>query len=271
MEIKIPQSFEQKFSKLLGNEYSNFISVLYVKPRKSIRVNTIKISKNELIKRLKKKGLKLKQVPWYELGFWVENYPEVDPAKSLEFFLGYFYIQEASSMIPPLVLDPKKNEYILDMCAAPGSKTTQMAQMMENQGIILALDDSLKRLQALRVNIQRLGIKNVVVALIDARKFWKKGIKFEKILLDVPCSASGTIISTYSVLNTWSPGLVKKLSKLQKQLIISAYKSLENDGILVYSTCSIDPEENEEVIDFAIRKLGMEVVGTKIRNLRYRE
>ncbi len=268
-ETKIPKNFEVKFRELLGKEYKDLISVVFKKPRKSIRINTIKITVNSLVKKLEKQGAKLKRIPWFDKGFFVTN--DFDLPRTIEYFLGYYYIQEASSMVPPLVLDPKKDDVILDMCAAPGSKTTQMAQMMGNEGLIVALDDSLKRLQALRVNTQKLGIKNTVVILIDARKFWKKDVKFGKILLDVPCSGSGTIISSYSVFGIWSPFLVKKLSGLQKQLIRSAYQCLEKDGILVYSTCSIDPEENEEVIDYAIKRFGMEAEEIRIKGLKYRE
>jgi len=189
----------------------------------------------------------------------------------LEYFLGYYYIQEASSMIPPLILDPKPEDRILDLCAAPGSKTTQMAAMMKNKGIIVANDDSVKRIKALCMNLQKCGIKNCIVTITDGRKFWRKGLKFNKILLDVPCSGSGTIISSYSVFETWSPYIVFRLSKLQKQLLKSAVRCLEKDGIIVYSTCSMDPEENEDVIDFGVKKLGLEVEEVKLKGVRYRE
>jgi NOL1/NOP2/sun family putative RNA methylase len=172
-------------------------------------------------------------------------------------------------MIPPLVLEPKDNEIILDMCAAPGSKTTQLAEMMKNKGIIIANDNSLKRLKALRINLQRAGISDCAVNYMDGRNLWKTGLKFDKVSLDAPCSGSGTIISSYRVLKMWSPFIVKKMSRLQKQLITSASKCLKGNGSVVYSTCSLDPEENEGVIDFAVRELGLRVEKIEINNLNY--
>jgi NOL1/NOP2/sun family putative RNA methylase len=269
MEIEFPKPFQEKYKKILGKEYEKLRACLFVKPRKSIRVNTIKISRERLVKRLKEKGIELEQIPWYENGFFVRS--EKGIGKTLEYFLGYYYIQEASSMIPPLILNPKPNEFILDLCAAPGSKTTQIAELMKNSGLIIANDDNLERIKALRINLQKMGIKNCVVSYDKGERFWKKGIKFDKILVDAPCSGSGKIITSFSSLNLWSQGIVKRLSNLQKKLLFSASKCLKKDGIIVYSTCSLDPEENEEVIDFCIKKLGLIPEEVKVKNLNYRE
>ncbi len=268
----IPKTFEEKFSQILGKEYSEFSRLFNFKLKKSIRINTIKTERKEILRRFEERNWKLEQIPWFEDGFWVSGSDVLENlAKTLEYFLGYYYIQEAASMIPPLVLNPSENDKVLDMCAAPGSKTTQMAQMMNNEGLIVAIDDNLKRLKALRNNIQRMGIKNTIVILMDARKFWRKGYKFNKILLDAPCSGSGTFVTTESIFKTWSPWLVRRMSNLQKELLISAWKCLEEDGILVYSTCSLDPEENEEVIDFAIRKLNAKVEKVKLKGVKVRK
>ena len=267
--IEIPKNFEEKHKKILGKDYEKLVSCLEVKPRNSLRVNTLKIERNKLLKKLKEKGWKLRRIPWYENGFFVELEEKGELAKTLEYYLGYYYLQEASSMIPPLVLNPKKNEEIHDLCAAPGSKTTQIAQMMENEGVIVANDDNLKRIKALRSNLQRLGVMNTIVVYSKGEKFWKFGLKFDKILLDVPCSGSGTLISSFRVLQTWSQSLVKRLSALQKKLLSSAVKCLKKDGEIVYSTCSLEPEENEEVIDFGIRRLGLEVEEIEVKNLKH--
>lgn len=268
----VPKPFEEKFSKILGKEYEDFSKLFTFKARKSIRINSIKISKEEIKERLEEIGWKLEQIPWFEYGFWVSGESVLENlAKTLEYFLGYYYIQEASSMLPPIVLWPTEEDKVLDMCAAPGSKTTQMAQMMNNEGVIVAVDDSLKRLKALRNNLQRMGVKNTIVVLMDARKLWRKSPKFNKILLDVPCSGSGTFVTTESIFKTWSPFLVKRMSNLQKELISAAWKCLEEDGELVYSTCSLDPEENEEVIDFAIKNLGAKVEKVRIKNVKTRK
>jgi NOL1/NOP2/sun family putative RNA methylase len=269
MKIEFPKPFKEKYEKLLGEEYKKLEACLFVKPRKAIRINTIKISREKLIKRLEEKGIKLKQIPWYKDGFFVES--EKGIAKTLEYFLGYYYIQEASSMIPPLVLKPKKGEKVLDLCAAPGSKTTQIAMLMKNSGVIVANDDDLERIKALRINLQKMGVKNCIVTNEKGENFWRHGIEFDKILVDAPCSGSGKIISSFSSIKLWSQANVKKLSSLQKKLLYSASKCLKENGELVYSTCSLDPEENEEVIDFCVKKLGLSVEKVKIKNLNYRE
>lgn len=268
MELSIPKNFEEKYRKLLKEEYKKLISCLKLRPRRSIRVNTLKISVRSLVKRLEEKGWKLERIPWVKEGFFVKE-PE-DIARSLEYFLGYYYIQEASSMIPPLVLDPKPEDRVLDLCAAPGSKTTQIAAMMKNEGIIVANDDSTKRIKALCTNLQKCGVRNCIVTIMDGRKFWRKGLKFDKILLDVPCSGSGTIISSFSIFETWSPSVVFRLSKLQKQLLSAAVKCLDREGVIVYSTCSMDPEEDEAVVDFGVRKLGLEIEEVRLKGVKYR-
>ncbi len=223
----------------------------------SIRVNTLKIDPERLIKRLEGRGLKLEPVSWHE---WFYVAKDQDSAKrvgkTLEHVLGYYYVQELVSALPPLVLNPEPGEVILDLAAAPGSKTTQMAQMMENKGTIIANDVDLSRISALKSNIDRLGITNVAITQIDARRFYSNR-KFHKILLDAPCSSEGTIRK-----NPWSPpkislNEIKRLSKLQKAMIRNAYHLLEKGGVLVYSVCTFSPEECEEVVDFAI-KLGFE-------------
>ncbi|MGC8812063.1 MAG: NOL1/NOP2/sun family putative RNA methylase [Candidatus Aenigmatarchaeota archaeon] len=224
-------------------------------PTWHVRVNTLKISVEEMVKIFEEKGYKYERIPWVKEGFWVKTKENL--AKTLEHVLGYFFIQNASSMIPPLVLEPKKEELILDLCASPGAKTTQIAAMMENKGIIIANDITYKRLKALRGNLQRCGVLNTVITKHFGERFWKLGLSFDKILLDVPCSGTGQL--KQRIFNQTSLTSIKALSNLQKRLIFSASKCLKKDGILVYSTCSIEPLENEEVIDFAVRHLGLKI------------
>jgi len=234
---------------------------------KSIRVNTLKIDRDSLLKRLEGK-FEIKEMPWYENGFFIKD--EDNIAKTEEYYLGYYYIQEASSMLPPLVMDLQQKDFVFDLCAAPGSKTTQIAMMLENTGLIIANDIKLKRIRALTHNIQKSGATNCIVTNYDARLFYKTGLKAEKILLDVPCTASGKIIKKKDIPEKWSYGRVKSLAGLQKKLVESAYKCLERNGIIIYSTCSLEPEENEEVIDFAVEKLGMEVEKINLKNIKIR-
>ncbi len=270
-KVRVKESFEERLVRMLGREeYGEFLSAVAKRGKKCIRINTLKVDRGKMVKRLEKRGWRLEKVPWFESAYWVD----VDTktlSLSIEHALGYFYIQDAASMLPPIALQPKKEEVILDLCAAPGSKTTQVAQMMENTGAIVANDYSLRRLAALRGNVQRLGIVNCVVTYMDALEFWKCGLKFKKILLDVPCSGSGSVINCWRIFEEWSLGIVRRLSRYQKDLLRAAVKCLDKEGVLVYSTCSLEPEENEEVVDFAIRELGLEVEETKFRGLKFRE
>lgn len=266
--ISFPTGFSKKFREILGDEFSKLEECLNIRPMKTIRVNTLKISKHELKKRLEEKGWKLHQVPWCETAFFVETEEKI--AKSEEFFLGYFYILDAASLVPPIVLSPKEDEVVLDLCASPGSKTTFMVELMKNKGLIIANDISPRRIEALSNNLQKTGSTNTVVTMMNGLNIKRLGMTFDKILVDVPCSASGTFISSFSVLEFWSEHVVKKLSSLQKKLLKSAAEVLKEGGEIVYSTCSMDPEENEENLDYAVKKLGLEPVKIDLKGLKYR-
>ncbi len=259
----IPKPFEEKFSLLFEKDYEKMISLKIVDIKKAIRVNTIKIDRDKLIERLK---WNTEKIPWFDLGLFVDA---GNLASTLEYCLGYYYIQDAASMIPPLLFD--LGNTVLDIAAAPGSKTTQLAAMMKNKGVLIANDVDLRRLSALRFNIQRCGVSNTIITNLDGRWIWKTDIKFDNILVDAPCSASGTFVSNPNVFRSWSQSKVNYHSRLQKQLLESASKCLSDDGEIVYSTCSLDPEENEEVIDYAVSKIGLNVVKSKVKGLKYRK
>ena len=167
-------------------------------------------------------------------------------------------------MIPPLVLDPKGDETILDMCAAPGSKTTQIAQLMKNTGIIIANDKYIQRLKSLRDNVQRAGATNVVITQMDGRSFSRIGFHFDKILLDAPCTGTGTVMKNFEILKIYNPKGSKSMSSLQKQLLRTA---IEISDEVIYSTCSLEPEEDEEVINWAINKMGVKLKPIKIKGV----
>jgi len=209
--------------------------------RKSIRVNTLKTSANEI-----KKRFKLKQIPWCKEGFWLEGEAI---GNTLEHFLGYIYLQESASMIPPEVLKPKENDFVLDLCASPGSKTTQTAAKMKNNGLIIANDNQISRLKPLQINLQRCGVTNVVITLMEGRWFRNYPKKFDKIMVDAPCSGVGTIRKSPKTVQWWNPNFVKQMAGIQKQLLRTGFELLKEDGTLVYSTCTLDPEENEGVIN----------------------
>jgi len=238
---------------MLTEKYEKIFGEKIVSPSKNIwhvRTNSIKISPKDLERRLEMIGTIEKME--IEGGFWVRS--EKNLSKTVEHILGYFFLQNASSMLPPLFLDLEQ-DVVLDLCASPGSKTTQMAAIMQNKGVIIANDITYKRLKALRGNLQRCGVMNTVVTKMRGENFWKTGIKFKKILLDAPCSGTGTM--NPRILKETSERSARMLSNVQKKLISSAAKCLDDDGVIVYSTCSLEPEENEENVDFAVKELGL--------------
>ncbi|BFI73073.1 tRNA methyltransferase [Nanoarchaeota archaeon] len=211
------------------------------------------ISAKEILSRLKEKGWEIERIPFYKYGFWVKG-DRRDIGNTIEFQLGYYYPQEAASMIPPIALDPKNNDLILDLAASPGSKTTQIAMHMENEGLIIANDVSIDRIKALGENLQRQGIINTIVTMMDGRKIDELNLKFDKILLDTPCSGTGAIRKSYKTLKIWNEKTIERLNRLQRQLILKAFDVLKDEGVLVYSTCSIEPLEDEFVVDYLLSK-----------------
>lgn len=252
-DIEFKPKFIERYSKLTDWEAFKTCSLSFL--NRSIRVNTLKISINKLKERLEKNWT-LEQIPWCKEGFWIEHHKKErrDIGNLIEHSLGYFYTQEAASMIPPIVLEPKPHEIILDIAASPGSKTTQIAQYMENKGILIANDYTIDRMKPLSINLQRCGVSNAIITLMEGQWFKKSGIGFDRILVDAPCSGTGTIRKSLKTLRIWNPDMVRRLSITQKQLIETGFNLLKENGVLVYSTCSLEPEENEEVVDFLINK-----------------
>jgi len=266
--MKPKQLFVERIKSLIGDESKIFFNYMTKPLSKIIRVNTIKISKNELMKKLKKRGWEIEQTP-YENAFIIKSqlFPG-ELGKALEHQLGYYYVQELASMMPPLVLQPKENEIVLDLCAAPGSKTTQMAMMMKNKGTIIANDVKFDRLKVLSTNLERIAVTNSIITkmngLVLCKKLAKAGFFFDKILVDAPCSGEGTLRDKSSMLKSWNINMIKGFAALQKKLISAALKCLKPQGTLVYSTCTLTPEENEMVIDFALKNFNVEVERTNI-------
>ena len=250
-KVEFKQKFIERYSKLTDFEEFKKYSLEY--QRRSIRVNTLKISVEELKERIEKNWT-LTQIPWCKEGFWIKHSEtdRRDVGNIPEHALGYFYVQESASMIPPIVLEPKRHEFILDMCASPGSKSSQIAQYMENTGILISNDYKGDRLAALGINMQRMGITNHVITLMEGRQF--KGFEFDRILVDAPCSGTGTIRKSFKTLLIWNPDMIKRLASQQRQLIDVAFNNLKSGGIMVYSTCSLEPDEDEAVIDFLLKK-----------------
>lgn len=256
-EIEFKPKFEERYQGLLGDSYEKYKRYSLSFLRRSIRVNTLKITVDALKKRMARIGWRLTPVPWCAEGFWVEHDTgRRDIGTTREYMLGYYYVQEAASMIPPIVLDPKEGELILDMCASPGSKTTQVAQYMKNTGLLIANDINGKRMQPLGLNMQRMGITNSMITMMRGQRFARTSLEFDRILLDAPCSGTGTIRKSVSTLRRWNPQIIKKLASIQKQLILIAFDLIKPGGTMVYSTCSSEPEENEAVVDYLLRERG---------------
>ncbi|MBI5358236.1 RsmB/NOP family class I SAM-dependent RNA methyltransferase [Candidatus Amesbacteria bacterium] len=187
---------------------------------------------------------------------FITNHPLREIQKLDIYKNGKIYIQGLSSMIPPIVLDPKQNELILDICAAPGSKTSQMAALMQNTGQIIANDNSRIRIYKLEANLKNLGVTNTTIINTSGQTLWQKYPDyFDKSLVDIPCSMEGrfSTLDPKSYKN-WSPTKVKELAQLQKFLLRSAFGCTKPGGTIVYSTCTLNTRENEQVIEWLLEK-----------------
>ncbi len=248
--VEIPEGLRERYEKLLGLEVEAFLDALLRPLKPSLRLNTLKGDPEEIRAGLEERGLELTPVPWCPWGYWIENLDEEEALGNyLEHFLGEFYVQEASSMVPVEVADVKPGMRILDIAAAPGSKTTHAAQRMENTGAVVANDVSVHRIKALTYNLDRLGVVNCLVTTMDGRRFGRllPGF-FQVVLVDAPCSAEGTVRKSFRAWHNWRHGSYRRLAETQKALLISAFKATEPGGVVVYSTCTFAPEENEGVL-----------------------
>jgi len=232
----------------LGEEYGKLIECLGRPERESYRVNTLKADGGEPF------PFRGERIPWCGTGY----YSTARVGDTVEHFQGLVYVQEAASMLAAEALEAKPGEMVLDMSAAPGSKTTQLAALMGNTGCIVANEIDPKRAKALRFNLNRMGVANTAVTVMDARRIDKEG-GFDRILLDAPCSNAGQLRENPKALETWSMRKVRECAKLQKQLIDRAAALLKEGGALVYSTCTDSPEENEEAVDHAVEEHNLRV------------
>ena len=221
----------------------------------SVRINTLKISVSEAEKLLRDAGLVFERVPFLENAFIIKNIHREELSRMDFFEKGSFYQQNLSSMIVPTVLDPKAGEMVLDMCAAPGSKSTQMAAMMNNKGQIVCVENVRDRFFRLKSVVALLGASNIKCQFVDGRKYRNQDQLFDKVLLDAPCSTEGrfSLLHKDSV-KYWSPRKIKEMQHKQRGLILNAGRLLKPGGVLVYSTCTFAPEENESVVDWFLRK-----------------
>jgi len=255
---------------LLEQRYVNLgesfdASSITLKP--SLRINTLKISETDFLKRMRAKNVILEKIPFTDVGYWFEA--PFPMASSEEYLLGLFYIQEAASQLPAKVLlddlnlatSDSSDISILDLCSAPGSKTTQLAQLTNDLIPILALDSVSPRLDVLEFNLERLGIKSVSVIKKDGMYVDDFDVKFDYILVDAPCSGNFCVEKDFFTKRTVNDFNAK--SRDQKKLLSAAIRVLKEGGIIVYSTCSLEPEEDELVIQWLLDTFDdLEVVET---------
>jgi len=220
------------------------------------RLNTLKLSEERIIDLLKNRGWSFERIPWARFGYRLISGPEDGMGSSMEHMLGLIYIQGPISMIPAEAMDLGPEFIVLDLCASPGSKSTQIAQLMENRGILVSNDVSSSRIKPLVANLQRCGVINVIVTQSDGRLFhkWAKE-QFDRVLVDAPCSSLGIVSKDWSAASRYSEKTSKKISRLQQSLVLSAYECLKPGGLLVYSTCTIHPLENEGVVTYLLDKM----------------
>jgi len=252
--VYLPQAFLDEIAAILPKQLNmeDFVAACQRPLRKSVRVNTLKISVEQFVQRAQEKGWQLSPVPWCTEGFWIEADETIVPlGNTAEHMSGLFYIQEASSMMPVSALfkaEEDQFESVLDMAAAPGSKTTQIAAKMENHGVLVANEFSASRVKVLHANIERCGVRNASLSNYDGRVFggWLPE-QFEAVLIDAPCSGEGTVRKDADAMKNWSKESVISISDTQKDLIESAFHALKVGGTMVYSTCTLSIEENQQV------------------------
>ena len=262
-----PEEFKEKYRELLGKDYEEFMKYSKKKIGKSIWVNSLKIKPTELQEKLEGKA-RLVKLPFHENAFMIE---EIDRPGSLEEFTqGLFNIQEKSAMLPAIALKPEGCEKVLDLTAAPGSKTIQLATLMQGEGNILAIEKNVQRFRSLRFNANKFGLENVETVRTDALKLDKKDY-FDAVLLDSPCSSEGLVRKKRDALKNWSHGLVKRKAKLQKKLIVRGFDALKKGKAMVYSTCSLSPEENEEVVEHLLEKRKAVIEEVNIKGFKLRK
>uniref|UniRef100_A0A8C6Y6A5 NOP2 nucleolar protein n=1 Tax=Naja naja TaxID=35670 RepID=A0A8C6Y6A5_NAJNA len=248
------------------SELVEFLEANEVSRPVTLRTNTLKTRRRDLAQALINRGVNLDPLgKWSKTGLVVYD-SSVPIGATPEYLAGHYMLQGASSLLPVMALAPQENERILDMCCAPGGKTSYIAQLMKNTGVILANDSNAERLHSVVGNLHRLGVTNTVVSHCDGRQFPKVLGGFDRVLLDAPCSGTGVISKDPTVKTNKDEKDILRCAHLQKELILSAIDSVnatsETGGYIVYCTCSVMVEENEWVVDYALKKRNVRLVPT---------
>jgi NOL1/NOP2/sun family putative RNA methylase len=264
----IPNFLVQKLEIQYGNDLAKEILKGYSYNRPvTIRVNTLKATTDAIKEKLNNLNIRFKTVQWSKNAIILENIQEKDIQEQEFYANGSIYMQSLSSMLPPIILNPKENTDILDMAAAPGGKTTQIAALTNNLGNITACELNKIRAERLKYNIEKQGASCVYVMEKDARQI-DDFFSFDQILLDAPCSGSGTLQTNNEKLQEiFTPKLIQKSTSSQKALLKKAINILKPGCEMVYSTCSILKEENEEIINMALRDKKVQIVPISLNNM----
>ena len=247
--IELPQNFINRMKSVLGENFQAFLSSYDRQPYKAVRVNTLKISVEDF---KKISPFALTQVPWEPNGFYVA---ENKAGKTIHHAAGLYYVQEPSAMSAVPKLNATSGERVLDLCSAPGGKGTQLAQSMQGGGIIVLNEINFTRAKILSQNVERLGITNAAVVSESPERIAEhfEGY-FDKVLVDAPCSGEGMFLKEESAVREWSEENVKACAQRQSLILDCAQRALKPNGLLVYSTCTFAPEEDERQIENFLAK-----------------
>lgn len=246
--MKLPEQFEIRMRDMLGQEFLDYQNSLDMPSFHGLRVNTSKISVEEF---LRISPFSLKPVPWCSNGFYYED--TVQPAKHPYYYAGLYYIQEPSAMTPASVLPIHEGDRVLDICAAPGGKSTELAAKLKGTGLLVSNDISNSRAKALLKNLELFGVSNMLVMSEPSNTIAEHfpGF-FDKILIDAPCSGEGMFRKANSMIKAWESNGVDLFVNLQQSILREMVKCLRPGGTMVYSTCTFSPEENEQAMDYLL-------------------
>lgn len=257
----MPEDFLDKLTGMFGISLVSQLKPTFIERPTTFRINTLKGKKEQILEKLQQHGFKIERVSWYKEAFILKSKTQRDLTGLDLYNNGEIYVQSLASMVPPLVLKPEPGEKVLDLTAAPGSKTSQIAALMNKQGELVANDNNEIRFSKLKHNMEILGVTGndfLKLSLENGVTLAQKYPEyFDKILLDAPCSAEARFVdgepATYGY---WKEKKVKEMASVQRQLLSSAWNALKPGGILVYSTCTFSPEENELQITKFMEKVG---------------
>lgn len=246
--MNLPKEFAQKMEKILGTGYEDFIKS-YEEPRNfGLRVNTAKISVQEFQKIA---PFHLEKIPWISNGFYYQE--EDRPSRHPFYYAGLYYLQEPSAMTPASRLTVTPGEKVLDLCAAPGGKATELGAKLNGEGLLVANDISASRARALLKNVEVFGIPNsFLINEVPGKISGEFAGFFDKILVDAPCSGEGMFRKEPEVAKAWYPEKPADCAKIQRDIVCNAVKMLRPGGQMLYSTCTFSPEENEQIIAFIL-------------------